>query len=419
MTISRDRSSAWQIWLMTRLLLFVVLLSIESESITDLNYYKANLADLSSDGVAATLAEYPIPAFVVLVVPYALLSVAGWAALYQIVVMVLLYVVDAGFFRALLDRARGPAPLIGWLAATPALGAITYARFDLLPGVLMGLALLYFVRSPGRAAVLAAAATGLKYAPVLALPALGAPSKSRWVVLKATTATGAALVVLSLVVGGWDRLFSPLSYQGERGLQIESIAATPVMLRWAITPGEHKIFYATSLSWEIDGPWTAGLLIFSTVLTALLICLLLGLWICAWRVAAEPGAALPAVVWLVLAAMSAFIVSSKVLSPQYLLWLLPAACAGLAVLEGEDSRRLRWWTTALLVTAVLTHAVYPYGYSSLLLHSGWSLLVALLLAVRNLLLAVLCATALLRAAGAIRSLSRRPRDPGVHPASAR
>jgi hypothetical protein len=124
------------------------------------------------------------------------------------------------------------------------------------------------------------------------------------------------------------------------------------------------------------------------------------------------------VVWLTLGALSAFVVSGKVLSPQYLLWLLPAACAGLVLLDGADRSRLARWTAALLVAAVLSHVLYPHAYRAFIDgHSAWSAPVAGVLALRNLLLAGLCVTALAAAWGATRRVPRRPRDPVASRAS--
>lgn len=408
----------WALWGLTRLLLVLLLMTGESGSISDLNYYRASLDDLGSRGVGDTLAEYPVPAFLLLAAPYALLSLAGLTASYQVLVLVLLLALDAGFLAALVRRGRTATPALAWLVATPALGAISYARFDLVPGVLVALALFALVDAPRRAALLAVLATGVKYSPALVLPALAAPATGRVRVVVSGALAGIGLVAVSIAVGGWDRIVSPLAYQGDRGLQVESLAATPAVVRWALAPGDHEIFFAPSLAWEIDGPWTDVLLRVSVVVTVLLAAALVALWVLAWTRLPDARTGLPAVVWLTLAALSAFVVSGKVLSPQYLLWLLPAVCAGLAMLDGEDQRRLGRWTAALLVAAVLSHVIYPHAYRALIDgHSGWSVPVAALLALRNLLLAALCVTALAAAWGAIRRVPRRPRDRAASPAS--
>ncbi|WP_141002953.1 glycosyltransferase 87 family protein [Nocardioides humi] len=411
-----DRVRLWAWWGLTRLVLVVLLLTAESGSITDLNYYRASLDDLGAEGVGGTLAEYPVPAFLALAAPYALMAAIGATGEYRLLLIVLLLLLDAAFHRALLRRGSVPAAWM-WVAAAPALGAVTYARFDLLPGVLVGLALLRLVDAPRRAAVLAVLATGLKYSPALMLPALAAPAATRLRVVVGGAVAGIGLVAVSIAVGGWDRIVSPLSYQGDRGLQVESVAATPAMVRWALAPDGHRVFFAPSLAWEVDGPGTDALIVVSTVVTVLLVVVLGGLWLLAWLRLPDPRTGLPAVVWLTLGAIAAFVVSGKVLSPQYLLWLLPAACAGLALLEGRDRQRLLRWSTVLLVATALTHVVFPHGYLELLDHSGWSIVVVAVLAVRNVLLVGLCAWALVAALQAVRRVPRRPRGRVASPAS--
>ena len=82
------------------------------------------------------------------------------------------------------------------------------------------------------------------------------------------------------------------------------------------------------------------------------------------------GGPLPpdAVVWLSLAAVTGFVVTGKVLSPQYLLWLLPMAAAGLAVVH--DRSRLVVWTVLLLAAAGLTQLVFPVWYGGLSYRTG-------------------------------------------------
>lgn len=422
--------TAWLWWATTRLALLLVMVTVETGVGFDLKYYRESLGDFGADGVAGTLREYPVPAFLVLAVPYVLLSLADATSYYSLFVIVLAVVLDATFLRVLLHHARGTdasvvgvvggisLPAAAWLAAVPAIGSLTYARFDLLPGVLIGLALLALVDAPRRAAVLGALATGVKYWPALVLPTLAAPRSSRMRALAAGAATGAALVVVSLVLGGWDRIMSPLDYQGDRGLQIESIAATPAMVGWAAGPGEYDVFFSRALAWEIDGPGVSALITASTLATAGLLAAMIALWVLAWRRLGDARESLPATIWLILAAVSAFIIGGKVLSPQYLIWLLPAACAGLALLEEPvEHQRLRRWTLALLVTAALTHVVFPHGYHELIDHTSWTAVVVALLLVRNLLLLGLCGYAFASAARLVRRPRRRPTDPVATAAS--
>ena len=49
-------------------------------------------------------------------------------------------------------------------------------------------------------------------------------------------ALAAGLAVTALLTGGWTRLISPLRWQSDRGLQIESLWATPLMLIRGFAP---------------------------------------------------------------------------------------------------------------------------------------------------------------------------------------
>lgn len=415
-----DRARVWALWGLSRLVVLLLFVSVETGSAFDLKYYAANLDGLGAHGVGDTLREYPVPAFLVLALPYGLLDLVGLSGIYPGAVFLLAVLLDAWFLHVLLGRTRATGASAGvwaWLAATPALGALSYARFDLLPGVLVALALLSLVDAPRRAAVLGVLATGVKYSPALVLPGLAAPAASRVRVVVTGALAGLGLVLLSIAVGGWDRVVSPLSYQGRRGLQIESLAATPAMVRWALSPDRYDVFYAPSKAWEVRGPGVDALLTVTTVATGVLLVLLVALWVLAWVRLPDPRTGQTAVVWLTLAAVVAFIAGGKVLSPQYLLWVLPPACAGLALVEGADRRRLLRWTVVLLVTSALTHLIYPVGYRHLLDHDGWSGVMVVVLVVRNLLLAGLCVSALVAAHAAIRRVPRRPRDRAASPAS--
>jgi Glycosyltransferase family 87 len=79
------------------------------------------------------------------------------------------------------------------------------------------------------------------------------------------------------------------------------------------------------------------------------------------------------------AAILALIVPAKVLSPQYLIWLVPFV----SVLEGEVGRRARW---LLLVCCVATIVIFPFRYYDLTQFRWWAIG---LLNLRNALLLVL------------------------------
>lgn len=340
----------------------------------DVNYYRESLDALATDGTAQTLVEYPVPALLLLWVPYAAIGLFGLGGdAYIVTVLAMAALTDLLFMVLLVRNRREEHPRFGvsgaealWLAAIPALGATAYARFDLFPGIMVGLAVLYAVRRPGVAAAFAAFATGAKYWPILVIPALAADRTTRRLVILTVAGTGLALAGVSLVLGGWDRLWTPLNYQGERGLQIESVFATPAMVTWGHDgpASGHVIDYTEWKAYDISGPMVEPLLLAATVASVVAGALVIVWWVLAWRRLPNGERTEETIVWLVLATVAAFLVTNKVLSPQYMLWLLPAASAGLVLLRGRARRRLGIWSVVLVAVTLLTHEIFPrmYGY---------------------------------------------------------
>jgi hypothetical protein len=305
----------------------------------------------------------------------------------------------------------------------PLLGATAYARFDLLPGVLVGLAVLLLAARPASAAACLAVATAVKLWPVLLLPGAmagvrGSGPRRRAALVVAVS--GGLLTSAGLAVGGWHRLVSPLAYQAERGLQIESVPAVPAMVAWWLDPGRWQVTYGPHHAYEVTGPGIGLLLDLSGLLTVLVLVLLTAGAATAWRLRGRLSA--DSVSWMTLAAVSGWVVAGKVLSPQYLLWLLPAAAAALVVDRGR-SRPLVAWCGGLLVAAGLTHLVFPALYSGLLAPGADTGRAVLLLALRNGVLVALAGVAAGNAGRCLRAdaqrgraLDRQPPGPEGRPA---
>lgn len=407
-------------WLVTRGLVVWLLRGRHSWVEGDLAYYAASLGSLEELGLGRTLVEYPLPGVVVVAVPWLLAELFASADAYGEVVLLLSLGADAAFTALLATHAARTSgsrfAVAVWLLAVPLLGATAYARFDLVPGLLAGTGLLLAARRPGTAAVSAALATGLKLWPALVLPALAVTRWSRHTVLVAVSAVGTVLAGATVLVAGWERLVSPLTWQAERGLQIESVAATPAMLAWAFAPGRHAVGFTEHNAYEVAGPGVGELLLASQVVTLEAVAGLLLLWGVALRRGDRVGTA--TVAWMSLAAVGAFMVTSKVLSPQYLLWLLPLAAAATAV---SPQRSLRAWAALLLVATGLTQVVFPELYGHLTGDGELTRSVVVVLALRNALLLALVVWAAVAAVRGVSAAGRSPaspRDPrGTTPAS--
>lgn len=398
--MTNTRRVAWLMvtWLATRALTLGLLAFAYPWVAGDVHYYASSLGDVSVTGWSGTLVEYPLPAVLVLAVPWGLAELVGDAPAYPVLLTAVLLVVDAVFTVLLARRADSEHRwAVGvWLAAVPLLGATTYARFDLLPGVLVACALLFVRSRPRLGAGSAAVATALKLWPVVLLPLVFVWTRRRLHALGAVALVGGLAVLATLAVGGWQRLLSPLTWQSDRGLQVESVAASPAILGWAIDPGTYVVFKSRFHAYEVLGPGVHALSVLTDLATAtgfLLVAALFGL---AWR--RRTTLSWDALVWLALSAVLVPVVASKVLSPQYLLWILPvAAAAGALIRDPEESRRLRLWCWVLLVATACTHVVFPMSYGQLVFHESLVLLIAVILVVRNVLLVWMLQLALRRA----------------------
>ncbi|MEJ6548741.1 hypothetical protein PQI66_04190 [Corynebacterium sp. USCH3] len=321
-----------------------------------------------------------------------------------VVGFVALSVLVSGIFTWYLWRAArhgGPWPVWFWILFAGLSGPIFLTRLDIFPGLLVaGFAALLLGGSRWArvATALLAVATMMKLWPGVLGATLvgGARRTATWV---RVCWFFASLVVLCLVVvlaGGMDRLLSPLTYQGDRGLQVESIAATPWVFAAALhaavaggAPGADgtpwSISYASSKSYEIVGPGVDVTLTVTTVLTAAAIVAAV-VW-AVRRLLRDDWTPVGAVAFS-MALIMLVIVTNKVFSPQYLAWIAPVTAVALLV---SHDRTVRVIAALVLTAAALTTLVYPVFYDWLVVTPPY-LVAAVALVLRNVTVVVLAVT---------------------------
>lgn len=378
----------------------------------DVSYYHRKIVALFEVGLPGTMMEYPTPVVWILTLPYGagLGSQAGYVAAFMIFMLAL----DGAFTYALWRSAgrRHDLAVDFWIAFVFLVGPLSYARFDIIPAVLAGGALLAARRHPWVAGALTGLGAAIKLWPALLIPALLADKQRRKPTAIGFVVVGFGLALVSLIAGGMTRLFSPLTWQSGRGLQIESVWASPLMLVRMVDPHGWVVEISKFQAFEIFGPgvglWQAA----SNIATVAGLAMLVLLWIRAFRV---PGGVTPIAVALVmLATVAVMIITNKTLSPQYVLWL-GGPVGALLLLRGQATTpELRRWivrlAAATLILAGLTQLVYPLLYDSYLnLRGPAGLVVATLVTtIRNLgLLGYTVATVLL----AWRTTSSSPATP--------
>lgn len=136
-------------------------------------------------------------------------------------------------------------------------GQVFYMRLDIFPALAVAAAAACITRWPNLASAMLAFATTMKLWPgVLAAGLVGRFTKGKaWFRLVSFFAALVALCAVTVFTRGWDRLISPLTYQGDRGLQIESIPATSFVYQAFFEPERWDMGYASSKSFEIMRPW--------------------------------------------------------------------------------------------------------------------------------------------------------------------
>lgn len=198
---------------------------------------------------------------------------------------------------------------LGIVAAAPVLvGPVILSRFDAWPTALAVLALAAFVRSWFRAAaLLLGVAIAAKLWPFVLLPILAIRRGRRFAA--GTVAVAAAIFVpfLALSPGGlWHSFHAQLA----RPLQIESLGGA-VLIAVHHTLGSRLGIESTFGSQNLTGPGTHAVALVSTVV---LVVSLVAVWL--WGRDLIPTAA---------ACVAALLAFGKVLSPQFVLWVVPFA----------------------------------------------------------------------------------------------
>ena len=374
-------------WIITRALILVIFAFLESYVIGDVYYYQRKIAAMFEVGLPNTLNEYPTPVAWILTIPYVL--GAGSQTGYAIAFVAGMMALDAGFTYLLWrhNGRRHDRSITFWLLFVLLIGPLSYLRFDILPAVLAGAAVLYARRVPWVTGALTGLGAAIKLWPALLWLAFLAHKPARKPVTIAFLASGVGLALLSLIFGGWTRLVSPLTWQSGRGLQIESIWATPLMIARAADPQRWTVGFSAFQAFEIFGAGVPTLLLLSNIATVLGLGTMIALYVRGFRASAPDQVAIGLVVLSIVAIM---IVTNKTLSPQYLLWLGGPMAALLLVKRTEvterERRTIRRLAAQLLVLALLTQLVYPVLYGGLLREQGQALLIlaTFVTALRNL-----------------------------------
>src|SRR5215203_5756101 len=157
-------------WLITRALMLALLALAERFMVGDVFYYHRKIAALTSVGLGKTLNEYLTPVVWILSLPYG--ATGGTRTGYLIGFIIFMLALDAALACALWRTAgrRRDYGLDFWLFFLFLIGPLCYLRFDMLPAVLAGGALLAARRRPWITGALTGLGAAVKLWPALLFP---------------------------------------------------------------------------------------------------------------------------------------------------------------------------------------------------------------------------------------------------------
>ncbi|MFI6056942.1 glycosyltransferase 87 family protein [Streptomyces sp. NPDC051286] len=290
--------------------------------------------------------QYP-PAAALAILSPALLPFLDYASAF----FVLACLCDALVLGLLLYAGRGTGRRTAggwvWVAGVPLLGTTAYARYDVMVTAVAVAALLAGVRHPRVLGALAAFGALLKVWPVLLLAgtARGESTRRSWTAA-AVTAAGLLLVCTAALPGA----LAFLGFQRDRGTEVESLGAL--------------VFHvARQFGWQGRVELNYGSLEFLGPHVPLVSTLALGLsiaafgWLVVWRLLARDfGVSTPADA--AFTAVLLFTTTSRVISPQYMLWLVGLA----AVCVVFRSSLMGLPAVLVLVATGVTQLEFPLGF---------------------------------------------------------
>lgn len=306
--------------------------------------------------------EYPPLAIPVFVVPKLLAgnSFSGYMEVFELM-MAACGVITAGLATLLLAAQRVSTRQlvcgVALIALSPLLlGAVMLSRYDLFPTALTigALAAFYFGRKWSGFVLLALGAAAKAF-PIVILPLAliyvwrqeGRRTALRCLALFAGVVLVCFLPFLLVAPHG---VWWAIHGQTNRPLQLESVGAAVFLAAHQLF-GVHLSYYFTHHSDNLDGHFP---MTFAGVMSVLQVVTLVAVWLAYARGPATRARLFTASA----AAVCAFVVFDRVLSPQYLIWLVPLV----AVLRGRRGLA----AMALLACAMsMTQIYYPMHFAPL------------------------------------------------------
>ena len=325
--------------------------------------------------------EYPPGAIPIMMVPRYVR-----AASYRTEFVVFMILFDAVGLWGLVRIARRTGSWWGagvWFALVPALGPVSYTRFDIVVAVaLIWAAERALAGRWGWTGALIGVGAAVKLVPAVLLAVLFfvAPKDRRRALLGGFAAVIAAAIAPFVLVLP-DVYKSVIEYHAGRGVQAESIWGAGLLVARRLADYPVSII-ASHRAWDAQSALTDT---FKTVSNLLSIGAVVGAVVLAMRTKRND---LARACLLMLGLFSLLVGVGRVYSPQYVIWLIALAALAAAFAPRAAAPAV----AALAVTTVLAHVEFPVWFWDVLFYDKGGALVVLV--VRDVLTMVLGVLAL-------------------------
>ncbi|MFI1322372.1 MULTISPECIES: glycosyltransferase family 87 protein [Streptomyces] len=351
-TTDAGRSPVWPLtaWAATRLVLLLFVLKVwvfpGPDVTSDVSVIYRDWYEILRTGtfpLGDVTWQYP-PAAALAILSPAVLPFLEYATAFFVLACLADLAVLALLWRAGRGTGRSPRGAWAWVVGLPLLGPTVYARYDVMVTAVAVAALLAAGRHPRVAGALVGLGALLKVWPALLL--VGMRARAPWVAAALAAAGLAGLFAVTM-----PGAFAFLTFQRERGTEVESLGALVFhVARHFGWDGQVLLNYG---SVEFLGPYVGAVSTVALALTALAFG-----WLLLWRLAASRFAAHTAAD-AAFTAVLMFTVTSRVISPQYLVWLI-----GLAAVCGcFRASRMRVPVVLVLAAAPVTVLEFPVYFA--------------------------------------------------------
>lgn len=292
--------------------------------------------------------EYPPLSLLAMVAPKLSLSDLSYASLFAGIMLLVMVVLQWVVVQSV---GAEKANLAAWLCVLlpVAFGLLARERFDLLPAFIFCVGVLFVLKDRFLlAAVLFTVGGAIKLFPFLAMPPLivwlWAQQRKRLAVQVAGISL--LLLVLFFLPFASSDLLHMFRYHLDRPIEIE---ATPAIVL-LVLGGSRQTTMAERMLYKSQGILEGHAGLVGLMFTLLLVCTLISLFVLPLWLQTKRD-----LVRVFFAAVLAFVVLGKVLSPQFLIWIAPLAivlfCWGQRLIGG-----------LCLVAALMTRLEYPHLY---------------------------------------------------------